>query len=251
MIYIIENDYLKAYISDLGATLVKFIDKKTNIDMVLGFDSEEDYIKYCGTNIGASVGRNANRIGNAQFKLNDELYKLSVNDNCNQLHGGGKDGFAFKRWAKVSETKEEIKLSYFSKDLEEGFPGNLNVEVTYKLDKNSLIWSYTGESDKDTILNMTNHSYFNLGDDNILNHELIIYSNIYSPTDENSLTLQDTKDVKGSGYDFTSFTKLKDNLDKLECGVDNNYVPEFIVKDASGEIKEIWYAETIRVKKKR
>ena len=226
MIYVIENDYLKAYVSDLGATLTKLIDKKTNIDLVLGFDSDEDYQKYCGTNIGASIGRNANRIGNAKFTLNGKEYKLSVNDNVNQLHGGGVNGFAFKRWNKVSETKEEIVLSYFSKDLEEGFPGNLNVEVTYKLDKNNLIWSYSGKADQDTILNMTNHSYICLGDDNIFEQELQINSDKYSPTDACSLTLGETKDVKGTPYDFLSYTKLKNNLNRLECGIDNNYVWE-------------------------
>lgn len=228
MIYIIENDYLKAYVSDLGATLTKLIDKKSNKDLVLGFDTEEDYLKYSGTNIGASVGRNANRIGNAKFTLNGKEYKLTVNDNMNQLHGGGVNGFAFKRWNKVSETKEEIKLSYFSKDLEEGFPGNLSVEVTYKLDKNNLIWSYSGNSDQDTLLNMTNHSYINLGDDNIFKQELQINTDKYSPVDNCSLTLDRVEEVQNTPYDFTTFKKLEDNLSKLECGIDNNYVWETI-----------------------
>ena len=226
MIYILENDYIKACVSDLGATLTKFIDKKTNTDLVLGFDSDEDYIKYGGTNIGASVGRNANRIGNASFSLNGKEYKLTVNDNCNQLHGGGMNGFAFKRWTKQLQTKDELVLSYYSKDSEEGFPGNVNVEVSYKLENNSLIWSYSGESDADTILNMTNHSYFNLGDDNIMNHELMITTDKYSPIDENSLTKEECINVKDTPYDFTSFRKIEDNLNELECGIDNNYVWE-------------------------
>lgn len=226
MIYVLENDYLKTYISDLGATLVKFIDKKTNKDLVLGYDKEEDYLKYSGANIGASVGRNANRIGNAKFNLNGIEYKLSVNDNMNQLHGGGINGFAFKKWNKVTETKEELKLSYFSKDGEEGFPGNLNVEVTYKLDKNNLIWSYSGQSDKDTILNMTNHSYFNLGEESIHDLLLRINTNKYSPVDEYSLTKDEVCSTENTPYNFDDFTLIKDNLSKLPCGIDNNYVWE-------------------------
>lgn len=225
MIYVLENDYLKAYVSDLGATLTKLIDKKSNVDVVLGFESDQDYID-SATYVGASVGRNANRIGNAKFDLNGKTYQLTVNDNMNQLHGGGLNGFAFKTWKKVSETKEELKLSYFSKDGEEGFPGNLNVEVTYKLEKDSLIWKYSGTSDEDTILNMTNHSYFNLNDENIYNHELKIHTDKYSPVDEYSLTKDEVRDVKGTAYDFTDFTRVKDNLDKLGGGIDNNYVWE-------------------------
>lgn len=237
MIHVLENDYLKAYISDLGATLVKFVDKKTNKDLVLGYEKEEDYLKYSGANIGASIGRNANRIGNAKFNLNANEYKLSINDNMNQLHGGGINGFAFKKWNKVSESKEEIKLSYFSKDGEEGFPGNLNVEVNYKLDKNSLIWSYSGTSDQDTILNMTNHSYFNLGEDSIHNLLLKIHTNKYSPTDEYSLTKDEVVDATDTPYDFSEYTPIRENLEKLSCGIDNNYVWEKMGDKLMVEIK--------------
>ena len=227
MIHKIENEYLEAYVGELGATLIKLIDKKTNKDIVLGFDSEEEYQKNNGANIGASVGRNANRIGKGQITINGKLYQLSINDNgINQLHGGGINGFAFKNWKVISKTDNEIVLGYFSCDLEEGFPGNLNVEVSYKLDNNNLIWSYSGVSDADTLLNMTNHSYFNLGDDNIMNHELMITTDKYSPIDENSLTKEECINVKDTPYDFTSFRKIEDNLNELECGIDNNYVWE-------------------------
>ena len=225
MIYVLENDYLKAYVSDLGATLTKFIDKKSQKDIVLGYESDQEYIDNA-LYLGASVGRNANRIGNAEFELNGKKYKLASNDNMNSLHGGGINGFSFKRWNKVIETKEEITLSYFSKDGEEGFPGNLNVEVTYKLDKNNLIWSYSGQSDQDTIFNMTNHSYFNLGDDDIYNLMLQITTDKYSPVDEYGLTKNEVLPAKNSPYDFTSYTNVKDSISKLENGIDNNYVWE-------------------------
>lgn len=225
MIYVLENDYLKAYVSDLGATLVKLIDKKTASDIVLGYDTDQEYIDNA-LYLGASVGRNANRIGNAKFNLNGKDYQLAVNDNMNSLHGGGINGFSFKRWNKVLESKEELKLSYFSKDGEEGFPGNLNVEVTYKLEKNNLLWSYSGQSDADTVFNMTNHSYFNMGDDDIYNLELKITTDKYSPVDEYGLTLDEVKTVENTAYDFRQFTNVKENIDKLPNGIDNNYVWE-------------------------
>lgn len=235
MRYIIENNNIKATISDLGATLIEFIDKNTGKDIVLGFDDDEKYIE-ARCYFGASVGRNANRIGNAQFKLNDKTYKITVNDNMNQLHGGN-DNFSFKKWSVVNKSNDSISLELFSKDGEEGFPGNLNVTVTYKLDNNNLIWTYSGKSDQDTIFNMTNHSYFNLGDDNIFNHELKIHTKKYSPTDEYALTLDKVVDVEGTAYDFSTFTLLGDNLSKLQNGIDNNYVFESMCDKLMAEVR--------------
>ena len=144
----------------------------------------------------------------------------------NQLHGGGINGFAFRKWEVKDLDKDKITLSYFSKDGEEGFPGNLTVNVTYSLNKDSLIFSFEGESDEDTLFNITNHSYFTLGEENILEDELYVTTDRYSPVDEFSLTKDEVKDVKDSPYDFTSFRKMKDNLCRLERGIDNNYVWE-------------------------
>jgi len=222
----IENDLISVTVSTLGATLVKFIDKKTNKDLVLGFDNEEEYIANNGTNIGATAGRNANRIGGAKFNLNGVEYKLSENDHGNQLHGGGINGFAFKTWMVDSIEQNEIVFSYDSKDGEEGFPGNLHAAVSYKLFDSSLVITFSGTSDKDTIFNLTNHSYFNLGDKDIMNHSLQVLTDKYSPTDEVALTLDKVVDVKDTPYDFSKPTLLKDNLSKLEAGIDNNYVWE-------------------------
>ena len=221
MFHKIENDYLIAYISDLGATLVKLIDKKSGKDIVLGFDDEDSYIKE-KCYFGASVGRNANRIRKGIFSLNGKEYHLTVNDNGNQLHGGI-DNFSFKRWDVTSCEKNSISLSYNSKDLEEGFPGNLNVIVSYTLENNNLIWRYSGKSDKDTILNMTNHSYFNLGDENILNHELKVFTDKYCPIDAYGLTLDAVLNTDGTPFDFKDYTLLKNNLSKFSTGIDNNY----------------------------
>ena len=235
MIYEIENEYLKVSVSDLGATLVKLIDKKSMKDIVLGFDDEKSYLD-AKCYLGASVGRNANRIGNASFSLNGKAYQLSINDNMNQLHGGI-ENFAFKTWKLADKNGDSITFELFSKDGEEGFPGNMNVFVTYKLEANNLIWSYSGKSDQDTLFNMTNHSYFNLGDDNIFNHELKVYSDKYSPTDEYALTLDKAVKVKDTPYDFRDFTVINNNLSKLKDGIDNNYVFEKMGDKLMAELK--------------
>ncbi|MBQ6334782.1 MAG: galactose mutarotase [Erysipelotrichaceae bacterium] len=237
MRHIIENEYLKAEISELGATLTRFIDKKTGIDIVLGFDTEEDILKYAGANIGATVGRNCNRIGNACFELNGKKYQLSVNDNMNQLHGGGINGFAFKTWKCEKADDQEVVLSYFSKDGEEGFPGNLNTQVSYKLDGQSLIFGFCGESDKDTIFNITNHSYFNLGDESIDDELLHITTNRYAPVDQYSLTLDEVRETNGTPYDFNEFTSVGNNLALLPSGIDNNYVWEDLSDKLMAQLK--------------
>ena len=225
MRHTIENEFLKVEISEMGADLVRLIDKKTNHDFVLGFDSDQEY-KDCGGNLGMCIGRNANRIGNAKFSLDGVEYKLTVNDNMNQLHGGGENGFGYKEWI-VKESKDDsIVLFYDAKDLEEGFPGNCHAEVEYKLDKNNLVITFTGTSDKDTIFNMTNHAYFTLGKDNIYEDELKVHTDKYSPTDEYALTKDEVVDAKDTPFDFREFTKIGDNLNKLENGIDNNYVWE-------------------------
>ena len=232
--HVIENDYLKAEVTEIGATLVRFIDKKSGQDIVLGYNDDDSYLRN-GYNLGASIGRNANRIGNASFELNGVTYKLTDNDHGNQLHGGV-DGFAFKNWQCVLETDQELVFTYLSEDGEEGFPGNLNVQVRYKLDKNTLLWEYSGESDQDTILNMTNHSYFNLGDETILDEYLHITTDKYSPTDENALTLDEVKDVKDTPYDFREFTLVSDNLKEID-NIDNNYVWETMGDKLMAELK--------------
>ena len=226
MRYTLENEYLCAEISELGATLCRLIDKKSGVDLVLGFDTDEGYLQNAGCNIGATIGRNANRIGNARFTLNGKEYRLTVNDNMNQLHGGGVNGFAFKMWKLEDKDDDHVTLSYFAKDGEEGFPGNLTIKVRYELKENSLLFCFEGESDEDTLFNITNHSYFTLGEETINDDELYVPSDKYSPTDAYALTLDEVKDVKGTPYDFTSYTKLGENLAKLPSGIDNNYVWE-------------------------
>ncbi|MBO7677806.1 MAG: galactose mutarotase [Erysipelotrichaceae bacterium] len=235
MRHIIENEFLKVEVNELGATLVRFIDKQTDTDIVLGYDDDEAYLRN-GFNLGASIGRNANRIANACFELGGEKIQLTVNDHGNQLHGGGKEGFAFKQWKVLSKTADEVIFTYFSEDGEQGFPGNLNVCVRYKVEGRSLLWEYSGECDEDTLFNMTNHTYFNLGDESILSEYLHINTDRYSPTNEVALTLDEVRDVKDTPYDFTKFTLLSDNLSKVH-NIDNNYVWEQMGDKLMAELK--------------
>ena len=139
-----------------------------------------------------------------------------------QLHGGGVNGFAYKTWKLVDEKEDEVTLTYHAKDGEEGFPGELDTTVTYRLDGDSLIFEFSGVSDQDTIFNITNHSYFDLGDQTILDQQLHVCTDLYSPVDEYALTLDEVLKTEGTPFDFSSFTRIGDNLEKLDNGIDNN-----------------------------
>lgn len=132
MIYTIENEYLRVKVSSVGATLVSFIDKKTNTDIVLGFDDQASYFKNTGPHLGATVGRNANRIADGSFVINGEKYQLSLNEPGICLHSGVGD-LSFRGYTLKELKEDEIVLSLFDGDMSGGFPGNLNLEVSYSL----------------------------------------------------------------------------------------------------------------------
>ena len=231
MIYTIENEYLKVKVSNIGATLISFLNKKTNIDIVLGFDSQQDYFKNSGPHIGATVGRNANRLDKGQFKINNETYQLSINEDDRCLHSGVGD-LSFRAYSLKEITKESISLSLFDGDMSGGFPGNLNLTVTYKLNKNNLEYSFNASSDKDSILNITNHSYFNLngGTNTIFDQELKINTDIVS-LNIGPMASEETIKVDDTVFDFKEYRNIKKTLDKghpnlSKNGLDHNYVFE-------------------------
>lgn len=231
MLYTIENDELKVVVASLGATVNSFIDKKTGIDIVLGFDNEQDYLNNRGPYFGATVGRTANRLSRGTFTLNGETYHITINDGINTLHGG--EGISFKEYELKEKTDSSLTFSFFSKDGEDGYPGNLNLEVKYELVNNKLICSYKALCDKDSILSLTNHSYFNLdgGRNNILDHELKIFTNRVSVLDENGMSSSLTRIVDNTPYDFREFRKIGENLNIGDAnlsggGIDHNYVYE-------------------------
>ena len=158
-----RNENIEIKVTNYGCTILKMIVKDKHgekRDVVLGFPSIDDYKKKDGSYLGALVGRVANRIGNGKFTLNNEIFSLEKNNGSNTLHGGI-EGFSYKTFTYEIREKE-IVFHYFSQDGEEGFPGNLNFYATYILLDNGLKIKYHATTDKDTIINITNHSYFNL-----------------------------------------------------------------------------------------
>ena len=224
---------LTAKITDYGAILVAMEapDRDGKMaDISLGYDNLDSYIKK-GAYFGATVGRYANRIGGAKFELDGVEYKLAANNGPNHLHGG-KKGFDKVVWKAEDVTAEGdkaiLKLSYLSKDGEEGYPGNLACTVTYTLTKDDeLKFSYEATTDKTTIINLTNHSYWNLageGNGDILGHELMLNADNYTPVDEGLIPTGEIRSVKDSPMDFTKPMTIGSRIEKVGMGYDHNYV---------------------------
>jgi len=210
-----NNNGIEAKISTLGATILSLLvpDKNRNpVNVILGFANPEDYYsqKYLEDYncLGASVGRWAGRISGGKFEIEEEIYTL-YNENGVHLHGG-KEGFDKKYWSIESASQSSVTLSYFSKHLEEGYPGNLQTQVTYVLtDNNELKITYTATTDKITPINLTNHAYFNLGGNgSILDHELEIKSDQYVELNNELLVTGALINSKNTDRDFTTKSKI-------------------------------------------
>ena len=228
---------ITATFTDWGATIVSIIvpDKHGKLlDVVLGFDKLEGYfINHCY--FGATIGRNGNRVANASFKINNITYTLDKNErNKNDLHSGY-NGYQKRLWnSSIDEDKNSVTFKLLSPDMDQGFPGNFKVSVTYTLsDENGLEIAYSGISDKDTIANMTNHSYFNLnGHDSgsIINHDLQINSKKFAIVDDESIPTGQLANVQGTPLDFTNFRKIANDIDdnfeqlKLTKGYDHSFL---------------------------
>jgi aldose 1-epimerase len=204
-------------------------------DVVLGFDTFDAYLNNTPF-FGALVGRYGNRIARARFTLDGHEYHLAANDNGNTLHGGLK-GFDKRLWQAMDVSTKDVpalELTYLSKDGEEGFPGNLSVTVTYSLTpKNELKIDYAASTDKDTVLNLTNHSYFNLagqGEGDILSHLMMINADRFTPVDATLIPTGELKSVAGTPLDFRKPTAIGARIDaddqqmKFGRGYDHNFV---------------------------
>lgn len=225
-------------------------------DVVLGYDSLSGYLQEGNPYFGCLVGRYANRIARARFMLGGQWYFLAANNNGNTLHGGLK-GFDKVVWQVKSFTDTSIVLSYLSHDGEEGFPGNLSVDVIYSLGPdNSLKIDYTAITDKATPVNLTSHCYFNLAagsDSNILNHELMLQADQYTPVNEFLIPTGKIASVKGTPMDFTSSKKIGKDIAKVKGGYDHNWVLNRHSKDlekaaslyhaGSGRLMEMYTTE--------
>jgi aldose 1-epimerase len=207
--------------------------KSESADIVLGHETLEGYIPNPPF-LGAIVGRYANRIANGTFTLDGKKYELPKNDGPNTLHGGINRTFNKVVWDDEPFGKNGVAFTYLSKDGEEGFPGNLKVKVTYTLtDENALVVRYEATTDKATPINLSQHSYFNLageGSGDILNTELMLNADRFTPVDKNLIPTGELRSVKGTPFDFTTSTKMGARIDDnyeqmvLGHGYDHNFV---------------------------
>jgi aldose 1-epimerase len=212
---------LRLSIMNYGATITKIITKdkfNNDVDIVLGFVNFEGYLQDSNRYFGSTIGRFANRIGNSTFFVNDKKFILNANNGKNSLHGG-KIGFDKVIWnAKTDSSENSVTFSYLSPHMEEGYPGNLNVSVKYKLtDENEIIINYFAETDLPTHVNLTNHSYFNLSSDpqSIINnsHEIMIKANYFLEVDDDLIPSGILNKVENTDLDFRNSKKINSELD--------------------------------------
>lgn len=235
-LYTIHNGNISAEVTDLGATLVKlFVPDRDGkpVDVVLGFDDPQSYCK-SGTFFGATVGRNVNRIGGAAFELNGKRYQLGKNDNGeNNLHGGP-DFYKDRIWEVLKEEENAITFGLHSPHMDQGFPGNAQIQVTYTLEQgNTLRISYRAISDQDTVFNFTNHTYFNLAGhektDKAMEQILTMPARFYTPSDAQYITTGETRLVDGTALDFRTPKAVGRDIDadeepmRLQNGYDHNF----------------------------
>jgi aldose 1-epimerase len=239
-LYTLTNKYgMVVAISNFGGTLVslKVPDRDGKLgDVVLGYDNPADY-ENGKAYFGGTIGRYGNRIAHGKFTLDGVVYSLPLNDGPNTLHGGVR-GFNKHVWIArdvSSSAGEALELTYVSRDGEEGFPGTLTVKVVYTLfaDENAVKIEYTATTDKDTVLNLTNHSYFNLsgqGNGDILQHQLKLYASQFTPVDVTLIPTGKLQDVQNTPFDFLQpiaigqRINMNDEQLKFGRGYDHNWV---------------------------
>lgn len=228
-IFTLRNKHgARAKVTNYGATLTELYaqnDKGEFANIVIGFDNLQDYLD-CKCYYGATVGRYANRIANGKFVLAGTEYKLPINNKTCTLHGGFA-GFDKALWDANQIDSHTVKLKYMSKHLEEGFPGNLTATVTYKLsDENQLEIEFHATTDQPTIVNITNHAYFNLkgmGNGDILDHELFIDADHYVPVDGALIPTGELTEVKETPFDFRQFHTIGERVASAGGGYDHNF----------------------------
>lgn len=232
-LYTLDDGVVRVQVMTLGGTIVSIEapDKHdVTADVCLGFASPQAYEEQT-CYIGATVGRYANRIGNAKFALNGVEYSLYPNDGENHLHGGP-HGFHTKVW-KAEEESDALVLSCESADMEEGYPGRLSVRVRYTLVNGTLTLSYHAKSDRDTVVNLTNHAYFNLagqGSGSILKHRIRINADRFTRVGAGAIPTGGLPEVAGTPFDFRTFTEIGAHIDddiedlRVTGGYDHNFV---------------------------
>lgn len=244
----VDGSYVK--IINLGASITKIVVPDKNgilTDITLGYDSVQEY-ESSNTYFGAICGRVANRIANGKFTLNGVEYSLYINDFCNSLHGG-REGFSFKYWD-GEICGNELVMKYISADMEEGYPGNMTTVIIFAFRNHELSIDVSFTSDKDTIANIINHSYFNLNGHNsgkILDHSLIINANKFCENDDTVMPFRAAIDVENTPFDFRHVHTIGERLFtdneqlKKGRGYDHNWAlnGDWHAASAMGEISGI------------
>ncbi|HEY0039143.1 MAG TPA: aldose epimerase family protein, partial [Flavisolibacter sp.] len=237
-LYILKNkNGMTLAITNYGGRFVSLLvpDKEQKMrDVVVGYSTVDDFVNSTEAYFGATIGRFGNRIANGKFSLDGKQYNLSINNAPNTLHGG-KNGFQSVVWDAKQLNDSAVVLTYLSKDGEEGFPGNLQVKVTYALTgSNEILMDYEATTDKKTVVNLTNHAFFNLngeGSGTINNHRLQVNADQYTPVDATLIPTGKIESVTGTPFDFTTSTAIGSRLDtnaneqlKFGRGYDHNFV---------------------------
>lgn len=251
-LYILENkNHTVVKVTDFGATLVSvlFADKDGVMkDMVLGYDDAASYEK--GTScFGATIGRNGNRIKDARFTIDGKEWVIEANENNNSLHSG-KNGFNHLMWEMKESGDNYVTFYHYSPQEEQGFPGNMHVTVTYTLDEEDTVHiTYNAKADADTVMNFTNHSYFNLaGHDSgvMLDQKLQLFADAYTPDeDSHSIPTGEIAPVAGTPMDFTTMKPIGQdiNADFEQLHFTGGYDHNYVLSDKPGMMRQMAKAE--------
>src|SRR5690606_39209277 len=243
---------MTAVFTNYGGRIVSlFVPGKNEkmIDVIVGFDNIQDYVNATEPYFGATIGRYGNRIAKGKFTLDNKQYTLAINNPPNHLHGGTK-GFHYAVWKATQLNDSTLELRYTSPDGEEGYPGKLDVKVTYALTgDNALTMNYEATTDKKTVVNLTNHAFFNLngeGSGTINDHLLLVNAEHYTPVDSTLIPTGQLEPVAGTPLDFRQPVTIGSRLDtnanaqlKYGKGYDHNFVL------ASEPSRELRHAATI------
>lgn len=243
-LYTISNQNgIEAQLTNYGARVVSLLVPDKNgdqVDVVIGMKTLKDYQESTEAYFGATIGRYGNRIANGKFTLDGQEYSVPINDDPHALHGGNK-GFQAVVWDVASTGENQIVFTYLSPDMEEGFPGNLDVEVTYTLtDDNELKIDYQATTDATTVVNLTNHAFFNLngeGAGDVLDHRLQIYADQFIPINEGLIPTGELGSVEGTPFDFREPKEIGQDIeaenDQLTYG--RGYDHTFVLSGKQGK----------------
>lgn len=240
-LYFLSNEFVSVAFTNYGARVVGLIvhDKEGNpVDVVLGFDTLQDYLDTTEVYHGAIIGRYANRIAHGRFTLNGKEFKLAVNNGRNHLHGGP-GGFHNMFWEVEEQSDSAIRFRYISPDGEEGYPGRLEVVVTYQLKGSALRIVFEAHTDKPTVINLTNHAYFNLnGSGSIEKHMLEINADQFTPIDEYYIPTGIYMPVASTPFDFRVATEIgsRINADDIQLRNGGGYDHNFVLNKGRGEL---------------